>query len=133
MLSLPLWHPVFVPARSFDSVTSYNNSALAVNWPKAVLESGAEMSVVFYIALSADGGVPKGDAYIASFDKTLPTDDKANALVADRAVPEWKLDKAYVDSLLQRIRALSDYDADADELAELNAELDTILEQLRRQ
>ena len=133
VLSLPLWHPVFVPARSFDSVTSYNNSALAVNWPKAVLENGAEMSVVFYIALSADGGVPKGDAYIASFDKTLPTDDKANALVADRAVPEWKLDKAYVDSLLQRIRALSDYDADADELAELNAELDTILEQLRRQ
>ena len=137
VLSLPMWCPVFVPVRSFDSVTSYNNSALAVNWPKASLESGAEAEVIFYIALSADGGVPKGDAYIASFDKTLPVDDKANenskAIVGDEsAVPEWKLDKAYVASLLQRIQALSDYDADADELAELNAELDAILEQLRR-
>ena len=136
VLALPLWRPVFVSARSFDSVTSYNNSALAVNWPKTTLESGAEASVVFYIALSADGSMPEGDAFIASFDKadkTLPTVDTAKAISDERAVPEWKLNRAYVASLLQRIRALNDDDADTDELAELNAELDAILVQLRRQ
>ena len=133
LLSLPMRRPLFVPSRSFDSVTSYNNSALAVHWPETTLESGAEAAVIFYIALSADGGVPKGDAYIASFDKTLPSDDAGTKIADERAVPEWKLNKAYVTSLLQRIYALSDYDADADELAELNAELDVILAQLRRQ
>ncbi|ERF60179.1 hypothetical protein HMPREF1325_0813 [Treponema socranskii subsp. socranskii VPI DR56BR1116 = ATCC 35536] len=132
VLSLPMWCPVFVPARSFDSVTSYNNSALAVNWPKAVLESGAEANIVFYIALSADGNPPQGEAYIASFDKTLP-DEAETKIASERAVPEWKLNKAYVDSLLQRIRALSDYDDNTDELDALNAELDAILEQLRQQ
>ena len=133
LLSLPMRRPLFVPSRSFDSVTSYNNSALAVHWPETTLESGAEAAVIFYIALSADGGVPKGDAYIASFDKALPSDNAGTKIADERVVPEWKLNRAYVTSLLQRIYALSDYDADADELAELNAELDVILAQLRRQ
>ena len=73
-----------------------------------------------------------GEVYIASFDKILP-DEAETKIASERAVPEWKLNKAYVDSLLQRIRALGDYDDNTDELDALNAELDAILEQLRRQ
>ena len=133
VLSLPMRHPLFVPSRSFDSMTSYNNSALALEWSEAEIESGAEASFVFYIALSADGSVPDGNAYIASFDKPLASDNAKTQVSDVRSVPEWKLNKAYVASLLQKIYALSDYDADAGELAELNAELDMILAQLRRQ
>ena len=133
LLSLPMRRPLFVSSRSFDSVTSYNNSALAVYWPETALESGAESAVVFYIALSADGNPPEGNAYIASFDKSLPSDNAETKIADGKTVPKWKLNQAYVTSLLQRIHALSDYDADADELAELNAELDVILAQLRRQ
>ena len=68
-----------------------------------------------------------------SFDKSLPSDNAETKIADGKTVPEWKLNQAYVTSLLQRIHALSDYDADADELAELNAELDVILAQLRRQ
>ena len=50
--------------RSFDTVLSYNNSALAIYWPKVSLEPQEEYSEVFYISMASGDEIPGGAAYI---------------------------------------------------------------------
>lgn len=64
IISLPLWVPVVSSSQTFDNVISYDNSALAINWNSVSLDSGKTMSVVFYIAVAADGDHPAGAAFL---------------------------------------------------------------------
>ena len=58
------WEADMTTFRSFDTVLSYNNSAIAVYWPKVMLEPEEEHSEIFYISLAAGENIPGGAAYI---------------------------------------------------------------------
>ena len=64
-LKLPNWVPSIVGERTFDSVLSYNNSALCINWPEVTLAPGTGQSFVYYMAVSTDGAPADGEKYIA--------------------------------------------------------------------
>ena len=130
VVSLPLWTPVVVQSRKFDSVMSYNNSAVAINWPSVELEADETAKIIFYIALASDGEDIHGESYINSFAGSVQGSQHA----ASDNVPDWKLQSDYIQMLLDRIAAFGDDDdISSDELARLNKELDEILTTLRRQ
>jgi hypothetical protein len=151
IISLPLWEPVASPARSFDNVMSYNNSAVAVNWEKTGIKPSGSSSVIFYIVVSADGESPAGGTYLASLAESSAGTEPAAAPAAKpvpavkqpvppaevpfEVITEEKLDPAYIRALIARINALEDDDksVNRDELLRLNAELDAILARLRQQ
>jgi hypothetical protein len=151
IISLPLWEPVATTTRSFDNVMSYNNSAVLVNWEKVEIKPLQSSSVIFYIAVSADGETPAGSAYLASLagsnaqppvsglgsplpPQTAPA-GKPKPEVPFDVITEEKLDPEYIRALISRINALEDDDksVNRDELLHLNAELDAILDKLRQQ
>ena len=58
------WEPDMTNFRSFDTVLSYNNSAVGVFWPKTNLEPDAEKDFVFYLSMATGDAVPGGVNYI---------------------------------------------------------------------
>ena len=70
-LMQPSWETKINQSRSFDSLLSYNNSAIAMNWDPVVLQPDEEQTYVYYIALASDGENPKGDEFIAELTKYI--------------------------------------------------------------
>ena len=58
------WEADMTTFRSFDTVLSYNNSAVAIYWPKEALEPDEEMERIFYISMATGENIPGGAAYI---------------------------------------------------------------------
>jgi hypothetical protein len=50
--------------RQFDSVYSYNNSAVAVVWPEFKLNPNESGKCVFYLAFATDYENPQGEKYL---------------------------------------------------------------------
>ena len=161
LLLLQNWIPSIIQSRTFDSVLSYNNSAVAINWEPIHLEQGQETSFTYYIAFASDGAKPAGEVFIRNFDETqlnstdeqadIPTEtedsepknvsdtaeifqpDKTNVEFNPAMIPPEKINYEYVRKLLERIDALEN-DAEKvnrEEILNLNAELDAIMEILR--
>lgn len=146
------WLFVSVADRSFHSITAYNNSAVAVNWPKKSLAAGETFSVVFYIGAGADGNIPDVLAYLDSLESyaeqsveiNYDAENKSGELETfprrtdvDFIIPpvtERQLDPEYIQSLINRIDALQSdpQSVDRQEVRQLNAELDAILETIRQ-
>lgn len=76
-LSLQNWIPAITKERSFDSVLSYNNSAMCINWESKVLAPGEQFSVVYYMAVATDGVKPDGEAYISWHENKYGKQSKA--------------------------------------------------------
>jgi len=196
-LSKNTWEPEMLSYRAFDTVLSYNNSAVGVCWPQKTVSVNGKTSTVFYIALSSGYESPNGYAYIQQKEavkaKEIPvinvpentvvtegkiekkseadsavkeyakTDDAKSVEAAkvvkvetskeipepvkieaeQKPVPNVKFDVStltkdqltpeYIQNLLDRILALEESDSilNREELLQLNAELDAILESLR--
>lgn len=58
------WEPNMLAERAFDTVLSYNNSAVGMIWPEARLEPGMTREITFYISLGLYGAAPTGHNYI---------------------------------------------------------------------
>ena len=58
------WEPDMLSYRAFDTVLSYNDSAVCTIWKPMTLEPGSSGRVVFYLAFSVDGAKPNGDKFI---------------------------------------------------------------------
>ncbi|HCA19762.1 MAG TPA: hypothetical protein DEO40_03710 [Treponema sp.] len=95
-LSSGRWVPAIDEQRSFNSVNTYNNSAVSIIWPGSFLDPKQTEVVTFYISVATDGNVPAGEEFLASLkdgsvalgpDKAirLPTSEKAPeaALIPD--------------------------------------------------
>lgn len=171
------WEPEILAYRAFDTVTSYNNSAVGIYWPESSVDVDGKTTSTFYIAVATDKNEPQGYAYIQKKDslkpKTIPevvipeitvTENqvvepirvvvqpvevqpvKEETVVIDtpaKPTPNVKFDVSsltkeqlspeYIQNLLDRILALEESDValNREELLQLNAELDAILESLR--
>lgn len=151
------WVPVIVEGRSFNSAVSYNNSALSVNWAGKKLKTGETSSVVFYFASGVDGAMPNGLSFVdyvlenektdkdIADEKTLEDSEQKKIETGEIKKPDIdfiippltqeQLDPVYVQNLINRINALQSDPAlvDRSEIRLLNAELDLIMEKIRRQ
>ncbi len=88
-----IWEPDMLSYRVFDTVLSYNNSAVCAIWKPIKLAPSESGKLVFYMALSADGLPAKGEKYIYSkefADKAAekPASDKALELISSDAGAE---------------------------------------------
>ena len=73
------WEPDMLSYRVFDTVLSYNNSAVCTIWKPMKLAPSESGKVVFYIALSGNGTPATGEKYIYSKE----FEEKAAAEVKD--------------------------------------------------
>ena len=136
VLMLQNWVTPALPERTFDSVLSYNNSALAINWNETHLEPEEQAAFIYY-AVFADGGVAiDSGGIIADIEAgRIVSRQRSVETTSDSVgIPAEKLNYAYVQELLNRIDALEN-DADKinrEEIVSLSAELDAIMEILRQ-
>ncbi len=62
------WEPDMSSFRAFDTVLSYNNSAVCAVWNPLKLEPGKSGKIVFYLAFGVDGSKPNGEKIIYAED-----------------------------------------------------------------
>ncbi|MCM1321113.1 MAG: hypothetical protein NC041_05025 [Bacteroides sp.] len=140
------WMPPVVVGRRFNSLYSYNNSALSIHWKPQKLSPQQTVSFCFYLSAAVNEGIPADTAspYFtgalvssASPKEAAPAETDEfddNDFSADYAViTKEQLDEKYIAALLERIRHLeNDFESiDKNEIRRLNAELDAILEKVR--
>ena len=80
------WEADMTSFRSFDTVLSYNNSAVAIYWPAVKLEPEQDSSNVFYISLACDEEIPGGYAFISGQEvpeKEEPAEPEKTVKVAE--------------------------------------------------
>ena len=136
------WMPIIKTGRTFNSVFSYNNSAICALWDKMSLTPSTKGSVTFYITLASKAKIPptasflgpkQGAGNLTDGDKILYTDEYGVVYTVGD-ITDSMLNMQYINELLDRIRKLEEDPAHIDrkELLRLNAELDAILEKIRR-
>lgn len=172
------WEPEMLSFRSFDTLMSYNNSAVALIWPEEKLSPEKKTSYTFYMTFATGGSKPSGVAYIKNLDKDLSLktagaasannevsliteneiiESDQNSLITENKIeqvssvvenksanPNVKFDvnnlskeqlsPEYIQKLIDRINALEEDSTsiNRNEILQLNAELDAILESLRQ-
>ncbi|WP_407397618.1 hypothetical protein [Treponema sp.] len=62
------WIPSIQSSRSFNSVTSFNNSALCINWPSTYLDTLRTANYGFYISVATGGNNPAGKQFLSDLD-----------------------------------------------------------------
>ncbi len=65
------WEPEMLSYRSFDTVLSYNNSAVGIIWPEKTIGVNGKKSDTFYLAFSEGSKRPLGYTYIMNKPATL--------------------------------------------------------------
>ena len=69
VFTLTGWIPSCGDGKPFDSVFSYNNSAVGLNWPSVKVNPEESFSVKFYIALSTDGRPSPSEQFVKLYEK----------------------------------------------------------------
>ena len=107
------WEADMNTSRSFDTVLSYNNSAVGIYWPLTKLEPEQETSSVFYISLAAETDIPGGAAYIEALSAPEePAEESTDEAVSEDAV-QAKTEKAaskQKENQVQNIQAVKEED-----------------------
>ena len=145
VLADSLWTPVIRDYRGFNMALSYNNSAMCINWPYYTVEPGETVAFNFYVCVATDGEKPRGQLFVDSLvDETRTIETFAGAAELSVRKPdvdfvvapitENQLDPEYIQKLIDRINSLNSDPklVDRTEVRQLNAELDAILDRLRR-
>lgn len=153
------WEPSIVTNRSFDRVSSYNNSAFEINWKPEMLEKDSAFVSTVYFAVSSYPDPINGENYIKNYVAPVEETSKENppaevisaeenqpaeAVPAKPAEPEIPVftgnntpvpdsSDEYILRILDRISELEtgDKELNSEELLLLNEELDEILLRLR--
>lgn len=123
MLLMNNWIPSAVTGKNFDSVISYNNSAIGVNWESVRLAPQEEVSYVYYIALATDGLEPKGLEFIDGLQKKM---DEEKALAEEeQELVEKTEDKKEEKIEAQGKKPLENKPKEKDKPSEVNEKLVT--------
>lgn len=158
-LSKSGWEPDMLSFRTFDTVLSYNNSAVGAVWPEVKLMPKESTKVVYYMAFAVDGENPNGEKYVLGAKpvveepvvvlplpetktEELPPVEVNDYQPKEIANVEFNVESnskgpytpEYIQSLLDRIAVLerNSSSVNREELLKLNAELDEILSTLRQ-
>lgn len=85
------WYPNLLSYRTFDTVRSYNNSAIGINWPASTIVSTGKSTVTFYMALALDETKPNGAKYLFPEDfveDPIPVAEKTESRQVVMQIPE---------------------------------------------
>lgn len=132
ILNTDVWMPKVVPGRGYNSIHSYNNSAICVYWKPENLKLNEKQSIRFYIS-GARSELRPADINAMFFTKNLDIKNSEDIIistsspdvqkinnketkslnntnpvvstdnVSDIVVTNEMMEKAYIDALLQRI------------------------------
>ena len=107
-LNTKKWEADMTTFRSFDTVLSYNNSAVGIYWPKVTLEQDQEHTQIFYISLATGDTVPGGAAYIngQSIAQEAEPEEESPA-------PAVQNTKPAEETSVQNIQAVKEEDVEA--------------------
>lgn len=136
------WVPITKPGRTFNSVFSYNNSAICAMWDTMSLTPSTKGAVTFYITLASRAKIPPTASFLGqkqaagslTADDEILYTDEYGVVYTVGDLSDNMLNMQYINDLLNRIRKLEEDPAhiDRNELLRLNAELDAVLERVRR-
>lgn len=73
------WEPDMLSYRTFDTVLSYNNSAVCIIWPESRVASTEKKSSVFYLAFSTGDIKPSGEQLVYGTENTGKTAEKSES------------------------------------------------------
>lgn len=108
------WEADMNTSRSFDTVLSYNNSAVGIYWPLTKLEPEQETTSVFYISLAAETDIPGGAAYIEALSAPEePAEEESTDEVVSEEAVEAKTEKPASkqnENQVQNIQAVKEED-----------------------
>lgn len=145
------WDTGFRKGRGFSNIRGYDDSGIMLDWAEDVLEPGQKTEKVFYIAVAANEEFPRGLIYVDNLvlsegeevaqevqtEAVKQTENPVRRTDVEFIVPpikDYQLDPEYIQQLIDKIDALqSSKEVNKTEIMRLNAELDAILEKLRRQ
>ena len=134
------WKEPVREGRPFDALQSYNNSAMAIYWPITVLNPQTQSHTRFYLLQGKNGVLPDVQPFLdmiaasESADEQLSYTDSQGRTHVLGIADMGSVDLQYLRDLLDRIQILETSGAlDRDETLKLIAELDMILERIRRQ
>ena len=156
------WDSGFRKGRGFSNIRGYDDSGIMIDWPEFALPPESKTEFTFYIAAATSDEYPLGltyadgilvldkkqqdDSALLDFNTQNPAQEepqKENAVNSDKRtdvefvvppIKDYQLDSGYIQDLIDKIdRLQSSKNVDKKELMKLNAELDAILEKLRRQ
>ena len=163
VFTLSGWIPSCGDGKPFDSVFSYNNSAVGLNWSSVKVNPEESFSVKFYIALSTDGRPSPGEEFVKLYEKkqeelkeaerleqeseSVKKDPKSSVQMEKKtqnsSLPEEKslkpvsksqLDPVYIQKLIDKIEKLDPNSTlERSEFLLLNDELDSIIEALEKE
>lgn len=148
------WEPDVLSTRAFNTVLSYNNSAVGICWPSEKIEQNESYKKVFYLAFAIDGSIPVGHEYVLnqkSQDENLDlmidlnsnnkVKESVKVFVSDKSLDETtkinlskeQLTPEYIQNLIDKITELEKDTSNVkmEEINILNKELDDILSALR--
>ena len=111
------WEADMTSFRSFDTVLSYNNSAVGIYWPKSTLANEETCSDVFYISLAADGALPGGAAYLIPVETEAEEEEAAADAGQDSAQTKEETDAGQQD-VVQNIQAVKEEELPAEPVKE---------------
>ncbi|MCQ2240472.1 hypothetical protein [Treponema sp.] len=100
------WVPSVQTSRSFNSVTSFNNSAVCVNWPSIYLDALRTGTFCFYISVATGGNNPAGKQFLIDLDNgktALGVAAKNSAAKLNGAADPIPLTQEEVDSVTPNI------------------------------
>ena len=144
------WDTGFRKGRGFSNIRGYDDSGIMIDWPGDVVPPGQVHKSVFYIATATNEEYPRGiafvDGLIAPKEEEVKEDSAKEVVQKENAdkrtnvefivppIRDYQLDPEYIQQLIDKIDSLqSSKDVNKKEIMRLNAELDAILEKLRRQ
>lgn len=113
------WEPSLLSTRSFDTVSSYNNSACCIAWKKTFLEPEEKYSNVVYFAVAAFPDMVTGESYINTFKNPQSESENkipsAPLLITETSATEMKTEKPLsinqdTGDVLDKENLVSDYD-----------------------
>ena len=78
-LDIKNWEPDMLSYRAFDTVLSYNNSAIGIFWPEKKLAVDEKVSYVYYLGFAADANKLECEKYI--FPYGVPDEENNSEVV----------------------------------------------------
>lgn len=171
ILLTDVWTPNLIPGRGYNSLFSFNNSAVCIHWDSYRVSPQLQSTMRFYITAASDGYNPVDmnskffakeedgedsedlmdvqeqdiedvekleEKVVVPEEKVEPIEDDSiqdlNPYEYTQPITSEQLDPVYIKQLLEKIENMEtdSSDIDREEILRLNAELDAILEFLRR-
>lgn len=101
VLNLPAWVPDLVEGRPFDSVFSYNNSAIGMNWENLRIKPKEEKKITYYIVFTTKNQDLIGDEFLKYFGQVggYNPDAVEKVSTGERKISDWIDDEDVVKNV----------------------------------